>query len=228
MTSPEEAWIGSASRQAGLAASVRDLHRAVLRRFLDTGAAPALDWLRQAARELGNGDSAVAELEAADLVHSDDGTVSRPCGRCARSTRWASRPWPALSATSSLSNRSKTVAIESRSLARNRGLMSRSKLSLPPSPGDAMSRPPRQGAGSWSSPRLASSPVKGRHRISVTYTTVTARRSRCARCARCARKRGGQPVRMTYHHGSFGKSLLYGTGRGVISPARLVGARVWR
>jgi hypothetical protein len=68
MTSPEEAWIGSASRQAGLAAPVRDLHRAVLRRFLDTGTAPTLDWLRQAARELGNGDSAVAELEAADLV----------------------------------------------------------------------------------------------------------------------------------------------------------------
>jgi hypothetical protein len=37
MTSPDEAWIGSASRQAALAAPVRDLHRAVLRRFLDTG-----------------------------------------------------------------------------------------------------------------------------------------------------------------------------------------------
>jgi hypothetical protein len=36
---------------------VRDPHRAVLRRFLDTGTAPTLDWLRQAARELGNGES---------------------------------------------------------------------------------------------------------------------------------------------------------------------------
>jgi hypothetical protein len=79
MTSPDEAWIGSASRQAALAAPVRDLHRAVLRRFLDTGTAPALDWLRQAARELGNGDSAVAELEAADLVHLDGEQVAVAC-----------------------------------------------------------------------------------------------------------------------------------------------------
>jgi alkylmercury lyase len=77
MTSPDEAgWTGSASRQAALAAPVRDLHRAVLRRFLDTGNAPTLDWLRQAARELGNGDSAVAELEAADLVHLDGEQVA--------------------------------------------------------------------------------------------------------------------------------------------------------
>jgi hypothetical protein len=55
---------------------VLDLHRAVLRRFLDTGTAPPLDWLRQEARELGIGDSAVAELEAADLVHSDGGVVT--------------------------------------------------------------------------------------------------------------------------------------------------------
>jgi hypothetical protein len=58
------------------AAAVLDLHRAVLRRFLDTGTAPPLDWLRQEARELGIGDSAVAELEAADLVHSDGGVVT--------------------------------------------------------------------------------------------------------------------------------------------------------
>lgn len=77
MTSPEEAgWTGSASRQAALAAPVRDLHRAVLRRFLDTGTAPALDWLLQSARELGLGDSAVAELEAADLLHVDGGEVA--------------------------------------------------------------------------------------------------------------------------------------------------------
>lgn len=77
MTSPDEAgWIGSASRQAALAAPVRDLHRAVLRRFLETGAAPALDWLRQAAREPGLGDSALADLEAADLVHLDGEMVA--------------------------------------------------------------------------------------------------------------------------------------------------------
>jgi hypothetical protein len=72
----ETGWIGSASRQAALPAPLRDLHRAVLRRFLDTGTAPALDWLRQTARELGLGDSAVAGLEAADLVHSDGGVVT--------------------------------------------------------------------------------------------------------------------------------------------------------
>jgi hypothetical protein len=77
MTSPEEDfWIGSASRQAALAAPARDLHRAVLRRFLDTGAAPALDWVREAASELGLGDPAVAELQAADLVHLDGGVVT--------------------------------------------------------------------------------------------------------------------------------------------------------
>jgi alkylmercury lyase len=77
MTLPDEVgWIGSASRQAALAAPVRDLHRAVLRRFLDVGAAPALSWMRQAAADLGLGDSAVAELEAADLVHSDGEMVT--------------------------------------------------------------------------------------------------------------------------------------------------------
>jgi hypothetical protein len=77
MTFPHEArWIGSASRQAALAAPVRDLHRAVLRRFLDAGAAPTLSWVRQAAAGLGLGDSAVAELAAADLVHSDGEVVT--------------------------------------------------------------------------------------------------------------------------------------------------------
>jgi len=45
-------------------------------RPLQSGTAPAPDWLRQAARELGLGDSAVAELEAADLVHLDGGAVT--------------------------------------------------------------------------------------------------------------------------------------------------------
>ncbi|MGH3168779.1 MAG: organomercurial lyase [Trebonia sp.] len=60
---------GSADRQATLPAPVRDLHRAVLRRFLDTGAPPTQRWIRQAAAEHGLGDPAVTELAAADLVH---------------------------------------------------------------------------------------------------------------------------------------------------------------
>jgi hypothetical protein len=77
MTSPEEDfWIGSASRQAALDGPARDLHRAVLRRFLDSGAAPDLSWVRQAAAGLGLGDSGLAELEAADLVHLDAGVVA--------------------------------------------------------------------------------------------------------------------------------------------------------
>jgi hypothetical protein len=77
MTIPDEAsWVGSASRQAALPVPLRDLHRAVLRRFLYTGTAPALDWMRQAAAELGLGDSAVGELKAADLVHSDGRVVT--------------------------------------------------------------------------------------------------------------------------------------------------------
>ena len=77
MTSPEEDfWIGSASRQAALDGPARDLHRAVLRRFLDSGAAPDLSWVRQAAAGLGLGDSGLAELEAADLLHLDGGVVA--------------------------------------------------------------------------------------------------------------------------------------------------------
>ena len=77
MTSPEEDfWAGSASRQAALAGPARDLHRAVLRRFLDSGTAPALSWVRQAAAELGLDDAAVAELDAADLVHLDGEVVA--------------------------------------------------------------------------------------------------------------------------------------------------------
>lgn len=104
-------WIGSASRQAALPGPLRELHRAVLRRFLATGAAPATGWIAGAAVGLGLSDSAVAELEAADLVHAANGvvavaypfsgtptrrrsnsTASRPCTRCARSTRSASPP----------------------------------------------------------------------------------------------------------------------------------------
>ena len=77
MTSPDkDDWIGSARRQAALAAPLRELHRAVLRRFLDTGHPPARDWLAQTAGELGLGGTGIAELEAADLVHLDGETVA--------------------------------------------------------------------------------------------------------------------------------------------------------
>ena len=77
MTNPDDpGWIGSARCQAALPVPLRDLHRAVLRRFLQAGEAPTLRWVRQAAGELGLGDSAAAELEAADLVHVANGVVS--------------------------------------------------------------------------------------------------------------------------------------------------------
>jgi alkylmercury lyase len=77
MASPGEAgWPGTASRQAALTAPLRDLHRAVLRRFLETGTAPTLDWVRQAAGGPGLGDSAVTRLEATDLVHFSAGMVT--------------------------------------------------------------------------------------------------------------------------------------------------------
>ena len=42
MADPEELWRGgSAGRQAALPAPLRDLHRAILRRFLQAGAPPA-------------------------------------------------------------------------------------------------------------------------------------------------------------------------------------------
>jgi hypothetical protein len=71
----EPGWVGSADRQAALPAPLRDLHRAVLRRFLGTGAAPTLGWVRQAAAGLGLEDSAADALEAADLVHLHGGVV---------------------------------------------------------------------------------------------------------------------------------------------------------
>ena len=77
MTRPGELWRGnSRDRQAALPAPLRDLHRAVLRRFLDTGTPPAERWIRRAAAEAGLGDSAVIELAAADLIHIADGMVT--------------------------------------------------------------------------------------------------------------------------------------------------------
>jgi len=56
-----------AGRQQRLSGPLRDLHRAVLRRFLATGAPPTMRWLRQAAAETGlDASSAQDELAAAD------------------------------------------------------------------------------------------------------------------------------------------------------------------
>ena len=77
MTRPDEpGWIGSARRQAALPGPLRELHRAVLRRFLQTGNPPATGWIAGAAARLGLSDAVVAELEAADLVHAANGVVS--------------------------------------------------------------------------------------------------------------------------------------------------------
>jgi alkylmercury lyase len=77
MMNPDDpGWVGSASRQAALPVPLRDLHRAVLRRFLHAGAPPTARWMRDAAAGLGLGDTAVAELEAADLVYVAGGLVS--------------------------------------------------------------------------------------------------------------------------------------------------------
>jgi hypothetical protein len=39
------AWIGSAGRQAALPGPLRELHRAILRRFLQTADPPAAGWI---------------------------------------------------------------------------------------------------------------------------------------------------------------------------------------
>jgi alkylmercury lyase len=77
MADPEELWRGgSAGRQAALPAPLRDLHRAILRRFLQAGAPPASAWITGTAARLGLDDTAVAELGDADLVHVADGAVT--------------------------------------------------------------------------------------------------------------------------------------------------------
>jgi hypothetical protein len=59
-----------AGRQERLPGPLRELHRAVLRRFLQTGAAPTARWLRQAALDQGlDAAAALDELAAADAVH---------------------------------------------------------------------------------------------------------------------------------------------------------------
>ena len=65
-----------ADRQCRLPEPLRGLHRAVLRRFLETGAAPTARWVRQTAAGLGLPDSAPGELEAADAIHIVNGLVA--------------------------------------------------------------------------------------------------------------------------------------------------------
>jgi NAD-dependent dihydropyrimidine dehydrogenase PreA subunit len=62
--------------QAPLHGPLRDLHRAVLRRFLATGAQPNARWVRQAALEAGLDASALDDLSAADAVHIMNGLVA--------------------------------------------------------------------------------------------------------------------------------------------------------
>jgi hypothetical protein len=65
-----------AGRQAGLPGPLRGLHRAVLRRFLDTGTAPTERWVRQAAAGRGLDATALDQLDAADAVHVVNGVVA--------------------------------------------------------------------------------------------------------------------------------------------------------
>ena len=67
---------GIAGRQARLPGPLRELHRAVLRRFLETGSPPTARWLRQTARDSGLDASAVDELGTADAVHVVNGIVA--------------------------------------------------------------------------------------------------------------------------------------------------------
>jgi hypothetical protein len=77
MTDPDELWRGgSAERQACIPAPLRDLHRAILRQFLRTGTPPTAAWITGTAAGLGLAATALADLEAADLVHTADGRVS--------------------------------------------------------------------------------------------------------------------------------------------------------
>jgi NAD-dependent dihydropyrimidine dehydrogenase PreA subunit len=65
-----------AGRQAALPGPLRGLHRAVLRRFLDTGAPPTARWVRQAAAGRGLDAAALDRLDAADAVHVVNGVVA--------------------------------------------------------------------------------------------------------------------------------------------------------
>jgi NAD-dependent dihydropyrimidine dehydrogenase PreA subunit len=65
-----------AGRAERLPGPLRELHRAVLRRFLATGAPPTTRWVRQAAADAGLDASAVDELSAADAVHISHGVAA--------------------------------------------------------------------------------------------------------------------------------------------------------
>lgn len=77
MTDPDELWRGgSAERQACIPAPLRDLHRAILRQFLHTGTPPATPWITRTAADLSLDATALADLEAADLVRTAGGRVT--------------------------------------------------------------------------------------------------------------------------------------------------------
>ena len=68
---------GTGARQAKVPRELRELHRFVLRHFLEAGAPADLDWLGERAIELGLDPAmAVPELAEADLVHFADGGVA--------------------------------------------------------------------------------------------------------------------------------------------------------
>jgi hypothetical protein len=102
---------GIADVAARLSGPGRELHRAVLRRFLATGAAPTRRWLRQAAGELGTGGPAADELASSTWYTprtassrsrtrspacrpptASSSMAHRRCTRCAPWTRSACRP----------------------------------------------------------------------------------------------------------------------------------------
>ncbi|NUR31341.1 MAG: hypothetical protein HOV83_36785 [Catenulispora sp.] len=67
--------------QATLTSQLRELHRAILSEFVDTGAAPTVAWITDKASLLGlEPGQAIADLSAADLVHTaeDTATVAYP------------------------------------------------------------------------------------------------------------------------------------------------------
>jgi NAD-dependent dihydropyrimidine dehydrogenase PreA subunit len=65
-----------AGRHERLPGPLRGLHRAVLRRFLATGAPPTARWILQAAAGTGLDGTALDELSAADAVHVVNGVVA--------------------------------------------------------------------------------------------------------------------------------------------------------
>lgn len=63
--------------QATLTPELRELHRAILTSFVDTGVAPTTAWVGDAATRLGlDPDQALADLADADLVHLAHGVVT--------------------------------------------------------------------------------------------------------------------------------------------------------